>query len=102
MCVSKFLLVFVLCMCCPSSVCALVVCIVLSHPYKCVSCRLWQYNCNFLDLSNSFICLESEIDLNHMGNLLIDVTESLYVNCISIALLSSLKQVLFYFTHYGS
>ena len=79
--------------------------LVLSVLFVCVlSCRLWQFNYNFWDLGtgNLLICIESEIDLNHMGNLLVDITKSLILGLISIALLLMLKRVLFYFTHYGS
>ena len=78
------------------------VCTIVSHPHKCVSCRLWQYDYNFWNIGNSLICLESEIDMNHMGNLLLDSIKAMFLNFIGIALLLILKQVLFYFTHYGS
>ena len=63
------------------------VCTILSHPYKCVSCGLWQYSYNFRDLGNSLIFLESKIDLNHMGDLLVDLTRSMFFSFISIVLL---------------
>ena len=75
------------------------VCSVLSHPYKCVSCGLWQYNYNFGD---SLICLESKIDLNHMGDLLVDLTRYIFFSFMDSALLLIFKQVLCYLTHYGS
>ena len=89
--IEPFVCCFVcVCLCCLFNFslvldCVMFVCTVLSHPYKYGSCGLWQRNFNFGDLDNSLVYLESEMDLNHMGNLF-DL---------------NLKQVLFYLTHYG-
>ena len=83
------------------------VCTVLSHPYKCVSCKLWQcyHQYNLWDSDNLLICLESEfieIDKIYMGNLFFDLTEVVFLIFSNIALFLILEGVLFYLTQYGS